>query len=57
MRYMGENVVHFLGHLPVISCMLFIFRRKNDNALERNATDPINIKPERYLVWRFDIHV
>ena len=55
--YMGENVARFLGDLPVISCMMVIFRRGNDNTFVRNVTDPINIKPKRYLVWRFDIHV
>ena len=54
---MAENVEHFPGDLPVISCMLVIFRRENDNTLAKNVTDPINIKPEGYLVWRFDIYV
>ena len=57
MGYKGENVKHFPWDLSVISYMLVIFRRENDNIFVRNVTDPINIKPERYLVWRFDIHV
>ena len=53
---MGENVVYFPRDLPVISCMLVIFRRGNDNTFVRNVTNPINIEPEHYLVWRFYIH-
>ena len=54
---MGQNVALFLEDLWVISCMLVIFRRGNDNTFVRNVTDPINMKPKHYLVWRFDIHV
>ena len=37
--------------------LLVIFQRENDNTIVKNVTDPINTKQERYLVWRFDIHV
>ena len=57
MGYMGQNVALFLEDLRVISCMLVIFRRGNDNTIVRNVTDAINMKPKHYLVWRFDIHV
>ena len=56
MGYMDQNVVYFPRDLPVISCMLVIFRKGNDNTFVRNVTDAINIEPERYLVWRFHIH-
>ena len=36
--------------------ILVIFWRVNDNIFFFNIDDSINIKPERYLVWRFDIH-
>ena len=36
--------------------ILVIFWRVNDNIFLKSLTDPINIKPERYLVWRFHVH-